>query len=148
MVSPSGRVVILNGTSSAGKTTIIDLFLTRRHAIGDCWLSTGVDGCIARLPDAWHRTPGFDGPWADQGFRLERVEDRLEVRGGEMWQQMLTAYRRTVAVWAHAGFDVIVDEVVLDSAAADGWREVLDGLPVLWVGVRCDLAVSEARERA
>ena len=65
-----GRVVILNGTSSSGKSTIVDLFLTRRHAGGDCWLSTGIDECIARLPDAWHRTPGFEGPWADHGFRL------------------------------------------------------------------------------
>ena len=142
-----GRVVILNGTSSAGKTTVVDLFLARRHAAGECWLSTGIDECIARLPDAWHRTPGFDGPWANDGFRLERDGDALVVRGGEVWQRTLTAYRRTVAVWARSGFDVIVDDVVLDSFAADGWRAELEDLPVVWVGVRCALDVVEARER-
>jgi chloramphenicol 3-O phosphotransferase len=65
-----------------------------------------------------------------------------------MWQRMLTAYRRTVAVWARAGFDVIVDEVVLDAAAADGWRDDLSGLSVVWVAVRCALDVAEKRERA
>ena len=139
--------MILNGTSSSGKTTLVDLFLSHRHAAGECWLSTGIDECIARLPDAWHRTPGFDGPWADQGFRLERVDDRLEVRGGEIWQRILTAYRRTVAVWARAGFDVIVDEVVLDDRAAAGWRDELEGVSVVWVAVRCDLDVAESREQ-
>jgi len=147
-VTDPGRVVILNGTSSAGKTTIVDLFLTRRHAAGDCWLSTGIDECIARLPDPWHRTPGFDGPWADHGFRLERVDDTLEVRGGELWQRMLTVYRRTVAVWARAGFDVIVDDVMLDGDAPAGWRDELAGLAVIVVAVRCDLADAEAREQA
>lgn len=143
-----GRVVILNGTSSSGKTTLVDLFLARRHKAGDCWLSTGIDECIARLPDAWHRTPGFDGPWADDGFRLEAVDDALVVRGGEMWQRMLTAYRRTVAVWASVGFDVIVDDVMLDRAAVDGWRAELEGLTVVRVAVHCELDAAEAREQA
>jgi len=143
-----GRVVILNDTSSAGKTTIVDLFLAHRHAEGDCWLSTGIDECIARLPDAWHRTPGFDGPWADAGFRLEAVDDALVVRGGDVWQQMLTAYRRTVAVWARVGFDVIVDDVMLDASAVEGWRAELDGLTVVRVAVHCALDAAEVREQA
>lgn len=145
----SGRVVILNGTSSAGKTTIVELFLARRHAAGECWLSTGIDECIAKLPDPWHRTPGFDGPWADDGFRLERIDDAtLEVRGGETWQRMLTAYRRTVGVWARTGFDVIVDDVVLDDVALEGWSTELADLSVVWVAVRCALDVAEVREQA
>ena len=143
-----GRVVILNGTSSSGKTTLVELFLSRRHGAGECWLTTGIDECITTLPDPWHRTPGFDGPWAEDGFRLEACGDALEVRGGEMWQRMLTAYRRTVAVWARTGFDVIVDEVVLDEFGASEWSAELDGVPLVWVGVRCALDVAEAREEA
>ena len=111
-------------------------------------MSTGIDECIARLPDPWHRTPGFDGAWADDGFRLESVGDALEVRGGNVWQRMLTAYRRTVALWAQLGFDVIVDDVVLDEAGAVGWHADLADLPVVWVAVRCALEVTEMREQS
>lgn len=148
MTAP-GRVVILNGTSSSGKTTLVGEFVTRQETEGACWLTTGIDDFIARLPDPWHRTPGFDGQWADDGFRLEAVGDgRLEVRGGVVWERLQRAYRRTVVAWAREGFDVVVDEVVLDDVAAADWREVLDGLAVLWVSVRCDLAVAEERERS
>jgi chloramphenicol 3-O phosphotransferase len=146
VVTATGRVVILNGTSSAGKTTLVDEFLARRHAAGECWLTTGIDDFIARLPDAWHRTPGFDGPWADDGFRLERVDDHLVVRGGDAWHRMLAAYRGTVALWVGTGFDVIVDDVALDGI--DVWRVALEGVRTLVVGVRCDLDVAEGRERS
>jgi chloramphenicol 3-O phosphotransferase len=149
LVNEPGRVVILNGTSSSGKTTLIGEFVTRQEAAGACWLTTGIDDFIARLPASWHRTPGFDGPWADDGFRLEAAgEGRLEVRGGMRWQRLQRAYRRTVAAWAREGFDVAVDEVVLDEEAAADWREVLDGFAVLWVGVRCDPEIAVGREIA
>lgn len=146
MIQP-GRVVILNGTSSAGKTTLVTEFLARRHADGACWLTTGIDDFIATLPTPWHRIPGFDGPFSAEGFRLEPVGDRMEVRGGDVWQRMLAAYRRTVAAWAREGFDVVVDEVVLEEGAVADWREVLRGLDTVWVAVHCDVEVATERER-
>jgi len=144
-----GRVVILNGTTSAGKTTLVDLFLARRHPAGECWLSTGCDDYIRRLPVPWHGLPKYQGPFMDDGFRLERIDpSRMEVRLGPVWQQLLSTYRRTVATWAQSGFDVIVDEVAMDQFAIDDWGVALAGVPALWVAVRCDLAVAEERERA
>jgi chloramphenicol 3-O phosphotransferase len=58
------------------------------------------------------------------------------------------AYRRTAALWARLGFDVIVDDVCFDDDAAEDWDAALQGLPAVWVAVRCDAAVVEARERA
>jgi chloramphenicol 3-O phosphotransferase len=144
-----GRVVILNGTTSAGKTTLIDLFLARRHGTGECWLTTGCDDSLDRLPVPWHGVPKYQGPFRDDGFCLERIDaTRVEVRLGPLWQRLLSAYRRTVAVWARTGFDVVVDEVAMDEFAIDDWRDALEGLGVLWVAVKCDLAVAEAREKA
>ena len=48
-----------------------------------------------------------------------------------------------------AGARVILDEVLLSGAAGqDRWNSALAGLPVLWVGVRCDSAIAAAREIA
>ena len=49
---------------------------------------------------------------------------------------------------ARAGAGVIVDDVVLGGAASQQrMRRHLQGLDVLWVGVRCDAAVAAAREK-
>lgn len=50
---------------------------------------------------------------------------------------------------ARAGAGVIIDDVFLDGAVSQQrTREHLDGLDVLWVGVRCDAEVAAERERA
>lgn len=54
-----------------------------------------------------------------------------------------------VAATVRAGAPVIIDEVFLGGAASQQrWQRVLDGLSVLWVGVRCAAAVATAREAA
>jgi chloramphenicol 3-O phosphotransferase len=54
-----------------------------------------------------------------------------------------------VAATARAGARVVVDDVFLGGAGTQAeWRAVLDGLDVLWVGVRCDAAVAAGRELA
>ena len=52
-----------------------------------------------------------------------------------------------VAATVRAGAPVIIDDVFLGGAASQRrWRAALDGLDVLWIGVRCDGAVAAARE--
>ncbi len=50
---------------------------------------------------------------------------------------------------ARAGANVIIDDVFLGGPASqEPWRKALAGLDVLWVGVRCESEVAEAREIA
>jgi chloramphenicol 3-O phosphotransferase len=54
-----------------------------------------------------------------------------------------------IAAMARAGGKIIVDEVFLTGADSQRrLRRALEGLAVLWVGVRCDEAVATAREAA
>ena len=55
---------------------------------------------------------------------------------------------RWVAQAVRAGMNVIVDDVVIDRETYAGWLRALDGLPAVWVAVRCPLDVVEAREAA
>jgi chloramphenicol 3-O phosphotransferase len=62
---------------------------------------------------------------------------------------LVAAWMAGLAAMARAGARLIIDEVLLSGGPSQQrWREALDGLGVLWVGVRCDGPVAAAREAA
>jgi chloramphenicol 3-O phosphotransferase len=148
VVPAAGRVVVLNGTSSSGKSALAQRFQEERAAEGDCWLVLGIDDINAKLPPQWWKAPGWEGPYNDDGVRMEPAPDGLVIEAGALGRRLFAAYRRTAATWARAGFNVLVDEVAFDRECVEDWKQALGGLRVTWVGVRCDPDVAEARERA
>ena len=140
-------MVILNGTSSSGKSSLAKRFRDDRAALGAPWVIIGLDDYLAKLPVEWFAGDGHNGPFSAAGVRFEELDDGLAVRLGDFGRRLLGAYRRSVAACANAGLDVIVDEVAFDEGAVDDWREALQGLRVTWIAVRCDPAVAEAREQ-
>jgi len=147
MANP-GQVVIINGPSSAGKTSVVLEFCRRRAEAGQWWLPISVDDFQIRTPPAFFAAPGLEGPYADQGFWLEPAGGGVTVVPGPGGRRLHQAFHRTVRVWAEQGFDVICDEAVFDQAAAQDWRVALEGLRCTWVALHCDLEVLEARERS
>ena len=126
------QVIVLNGGSSSGKSTI-----ARRLQVElpQTWLTFGVDTLIEAMPPP---TPLRDGaiPFTSGG--------RVSV--SESFRQLDAAWALGVATVARVGVPIIVDEVFLgQSDSQERWRSALEGLSVLWVGVRCDGDVAEAR---
>ncbi|HEY3485826.1 MAG TPA: AAA family ATPase [Ilumatobacteraceae bacterium] len=148
MEVPAGRVVILNGTSSSGKSSIAQQFRDDRAALGEPWVIVGLDDYLAKVPIEWFAGDGFRGPFSDAGVCFEESAHGTTVRLGDFGQRLLAAYRRSVAACATSGVDVLVDEVAFDPGAVDDWHAALRGLRVTWVAVHCDVAVAEAREQA
>lgn len=131
----STQVIVLNGGSSSGKSTLARQL---QEALPHPWLTLGVDTLVEALPPAL-RLPGEGIGFGSEG----------EVSTGDVFRQLDAAWSLGVAAMARAGARVIVDEVFLGAAASQArWREALTGLEVLWVGVRCDPDVAEAREAA
>ncbi len=147
MTAP-GRVVILNGTSSAGKTSVARRFQAAEADAGRCWLSIGIDDFNDKLPFPWMRAGDHDGAHSDDGVQFVPTVDGIVVRTGPVGRRWYAAYRRSVAACARAGVDVLVDDVVYDADAARDWFDALDGLDVTWVAVHCAIDVAEAREQA
>jgi chloramphenicol 3-O phosphotransferase len=143
----AGRVVVLNGTSSSGKTTLARALQRRLEAADECWVVYSSDDFTPKLPPAWIKGGKHTGRHAADGFVLEHVDGAFELRVGPVGHQILAAYRRAVAAAAHVGLNVIVDEVILTREEWDDWQVVLDGVEVLWVRVDIALDVVEARER-
>ena len=70
-----------------------------------------------------------------------------QVVTGETFKKLDVTWSLGIAAMARAGANIIIDDVFLDQTASqDRWRSALDGLDVLWVGVRCDGSVAESRE--
>ena len=143
----SSTVVVLNGASSAGKTTIATAFRDERAVAGDFWLLTGIDDFLAKLPFEWKSAGPDCGAFSVDGIRFERTPETVTVRVGRVGRQLLRAYQAGVAAAARVGLNVLVDEVVIDKTSWDDWGVALAGLEVVWVGIRCSAEVAEERNR-
>ncbi|MFF2811536.1 chloramphenicol phosphotransferase CPT [Streptomyces sp. NPDC058000] len=128
-------VIVLNGGSSAG---VSSLARALQNTLPRPWLTFGVDTFVDALP------PGLTS--APDGLT---VAPDGEVTVGPAFRRLESAWCQGIAAIARTGTGVIVDEVFLGGASGQArWRTALDGLDVLWVGVRCDPAIAAARERA
>lgn len=129
------QVIVLNGGSSSGKTTIATCL---QEILPSPWLRLGVDTLIDAMPP-----------------RLLTSETGIElgadgsVRPGHEFRRLESAWMQGVAAMVHAGACIIIDDVFLSGVEArDRWQAALVNISVLWVGVRCDPAVAAERERA
>lgn len=144
----AGRVVLLNGTSSAGKTSLAKSLQRRLAQRGECWVIIGIDDMFLKLPMQFVRIGGHAGQFADEGIAFDVIQGDVVQRTGPIGHSALAAYRASVGGAARAGLNVIVDEVLLTSEDLQGWIQTLDGLDARWIGVRLDLDLLEAREKA
>jgi chloramphenicol 3-O phosphotransferase len=125
------QVIVLNGGSSSGKTTVARKL---QALLPDPWLLLGVDDLVDALPPE-----GGGIVFGDDG----------SVEVGERFRELESAWTGGIAAMAHAGARVIIDDVFLGGAASqERTRAQLAGLSVLWVGVRCHPVVAAERERA
>ena len=147
LVQTRSRVVILNGASSAGKTTLASAFRDQRAGAGDFWLLTGIDDFLAKLPAEWMSAGQDRGAFAADGIRFETTPEGAGVSVGSLGRQLLRAYQASVAAAARVGVNVIVDEVVIDKTSWNDWTIALAGLDVVWVGIRCSAEVAEERSK-
>ncbi|MFD0279233.1 chloramphenicol phosphotransferase CPT [Kitasatospora sp. NPDC127111] len=131
------QVIVLNGGSSSGKSSIARRL---QELLPDPWLALGADTLVDALPAAL-REGGAGIGGVDDGDGTVTV--------GPAFAALDDAWTLGVAAMARAGARIIVDEVFLGTAASQQrWSSALDGLDVLWVGVRCAPEVAAARERA
>jgi chloramphenicol 3-O phosphotransferase len=140
-----GRVVVLNGTASAGKTTLVEEI--RRSAEG-VWVVFAQDHFAQNLAPRWVHV---DGGHAGRASGLHFVRDpggSMHVEVGEVGRRLLRGFRFAAAACARAGNDVLVDESMFDETGRTDWNEALNGLHTLWVQVACDLDECVRREGA
>ncbi|MDJ0977365.1 MAG: AAA family ATPase [Erythrobacter sp.] len=135
----TGRVIILNGVSSAGKTTLARQI---QKSAEETWLHIAMDAFIATLPEGRE----FERDWFPI-VELVRGAKRLpcittERSGAALLEEM----RHLVARLAKRGFNVVVDEVA-DRETIEDYRSKLRSVPSLVVKVDAPLDILNRRER-
>ncbi len=122
IIGRPGRLILLNGTSSSGKSSIAAELL---GSLDGAWFHMAID--------QFHRI---------RARREMSDEDFLSV-----FQRTVLGFHRAVAGMASAGNDVVVDHIVGERWRLADCLTVFEGLQVLFVGVRCSLPELERRER-
>jgi chloramphenicol 3-O phosphotransferase len=139
----TGRIIVLNGTSSSGKSTLAKAL---QAALPDPALVIGIDTFVFALPKRY-----LDQPLWSEVFRYVRDGDATDgpfrIETGPLGQELVSGMHRSVAALAAAGLDVIVDHVLLEAAWLQECRRLWADLEWWLVGVQCPLAVIEERER-
>jgi len=146
----SGTVIFLNGTSSAGKTT---LALALQELMPEPYQHVALDQFRDGMPARYRGLNSPAGTTGQRGLNVVPVtqpngEAFTEVRFGEDGERLLRGMRRAMATMAAEGINIIIDDIILSPAFLDDYLEVMAGTRLYFVGVRCPLEVIAAREAA
>ena len=127
-----GQVVILNGAPRSGKSSIV---ASIQETFEGIWINLGVDQARAMTP-----------PQLQPGVGLRPGE---ETHAAAPFVPLLfAALYDSVAAHSRLGLNVAVDVGHHDATILGDAARRLDGLPVLFVGVRCPIEVIMERRRA
>ena len=127
-----GQIVILNGAPRSGKSSIVAAI---QETFDGAWINLGVD--LARRMTPPHLQPGI-------GLRPGEAEHDA----APYVPRLYAALYDSVAAHSRLGLNVAVDVGHYDAAILADAARRLDGLPVLFVGVRCPIETIMERRRA
>jgi chloramphenicol 3-O phosphotransferase len=134
-------IIVLNGTSSAGKTTLAKAL---QDALPEPYLAWGIDTVVYALPRR------YLGPlWSTDVFSYGYAPDGsiAAIHPAPYGDRLVRGLHAAVAALARAGIHVIVDHVLLAPAWAADLAAAFAGLDVVRVGVLCPLAELQRREK-
>jgi chloramphenicol 3-O phosphotransferase len=135
--NPPGQIIILNGAPRAGKSSIVAAI---QETFDGVWMNLGVDRFMQMTPKRY--LPGL-------GLRPGGEAPDLE----PLVAILYAALYESIAAHSRLGLNVVTDVGHHDAHAIprgilpDCARR-LNGLPVLFVGVRCPIEVIMERRRA
>ena len=129
-VDQPGKIIILNGTPRSGKSSIATVI---QNTFDGVWMNVGVDRFMMMTPEKYQ--PGI-------GLRPGGERPDLEPLVPIMYRAMY----KTIAIYSRLGLNVVVDvghhegySVPLEILPT--CARILNGLPVLFVGVRCPIEI-------
>jgi chloramphenicol 3-O phosphotransferase len=142
-----GRVVLLNGTSSAGKSTIARAM--QALAPGDGWLHLGLDRMLEGVDRSLIRYVNGTPPQETEGWSVPFVDGAIAglPTVGPVGVRLIREMYEGAATMANSGSAVILDDVIYDRQVLVVAAEALRLTPCLFVGVQCPVEVAIERER-
>jgi chloramphenicol 3-O phosphotransferase len=128
-----GRVIILNGASSSGKTSILNKL---QGLFEDPYLNVGIDKFIWMLPKRYLDRPLWDDVLG------------MATKAGAMGNRLFSSMHKVIQLLSLEGVNVIADHVLVEPEWVEECARLFAPLPAYLVGVQCPLEVLIQREAA
>lgn len=146
-----GTVIILNGPSASGKTSIQKEF--QQLMLPELWIKTGIDSLFdSPMPDItsenmqyWQRENSTR--WVTTGSDSTN-NSVITLHTGQDGEKVAYGMNSAIAGYAQEGCNVIVDYIAYKKEWIDDLRKKLKNIPTLWIKVAISLESLEAREAA
>lgn len=127
-----GTIIVLNGTSSSGKTTLVKAL---QAALPEPFLDAGLDRFIWMMPRRYLNRPLWDDVLG------------LATQAGQTGHQLISSMHQAIAAISRSGSHVIADHVLVEPDWVQECAELFSDLPAYLIGVRCPLGVLIQREQ-
>lgn len=127
----AGRLIMLNGTSSAGKSSIVNEFVS---IAPELYLKFGIDQALNCLPKHYFEQP----LWNEVMGRSNS--------SGPIGDQLMFAMNSAIKSLLDCGFNVIADHVIIEESWLRHITEVFQPYEFYLVGVHCAKEVIAQRE--
>ena len=126
------RLILLNGTSSAGKTSIVNSL----HAkLTEPYLNIGLDKFLNILPERCFQQPQWNEIMG------------LSHTAGPLGHQLISGMHHSIAAMLKRGNSVIADHVMIERKWVEEAAELFSQFEAFWIGIRCPVEVIEQREK-
>lgn len=143
----AGNIIFLNGSSSAGKTTLAVML---QQILDEPYQHIALDQFRDGMPGRYRGLNSPEGSPGARGLNVVPTQQEGElitrISFGDHGEQVLRGMRRAVAAFAREGNHVIVDDLLFKPDYLHDYAEALDGLNAWLIGVRCSLDVVNERE--
>ena len=124
MKNENGSIILLNGTSSSGKSSLAKAL---QACLDDPYLHVDGDYFWQLYPES------FFADQSDDTYRTWR-------------NRFLPACYQSLATFAQSGINIIIDEVLTKPATLTWLQQALSPFEVVFVGLHCGLVELERRE--
>jgi chloramphenicol 3-O phosphotransferase len=142
-----GQIILLNGSSSSGKTT---LAIKLQQLLSEPYQHIALDQFRDGMPS---RVRGLNSPVGDpgaSGLNVVPIEEEgqwvTQIQFGDYGEKVLKGMRRSVAEFAQLGCNVIVDDLLFKKEYLKDYVEVLNPEKTWFIGVKCSVDIMLSRE--
>ena len=127
----NGKVIILNGASSSGKTSILNRL---QDLFDEPFINAGIDKFIWMLPKRYLDRPLWDDVLG------------LATEAGKMGNRLFSVMHKVIQLLSLEGMNVVADHVLVEQKWVEECACLFAPLPAYLVGIHCPLDVLIQRE--
>ena len=128
----SGRLIMLNGTSSAGKTSILTEL---QKKLPQLYLLAGLDKFLNFLPESYFKLPQWNEVMG------------LSNRSGPIGDVLISGMHRSIRALLDSGNNVLADQVFINSNWVAEAASLFSGCEAYLIGIHCPKEIIVQREK-